>query len=111
MFHGGIPYNVQNLKWGIRLQQALHVPTSGIAHDALDQTEMIYQDIRKNAMQAYIKCKACYDKKANASKLKHADFVFVSQPKADHQEEKLFSTEFRWIGPFNIEKMVPNNLY
>ena len=31
---------------------------------------MIYQDVRKNAMQAYIKYKAFYGKKANVSKLK-----------------------------------------
>ena len=46
---------------------------------------MIHQDVRKKAMQAYIKYKAYYDKKANASKLKEADYVYVLQPKADHQ--------------------------
>ena len=44
-----------------------------MAQDFLDQTEMIHQDVRKNVMQAYIKYKAYYDKKAIASKLKEAD--------------------------------------
>ena len=56
---------------------------------------MIHQDIRKNPMQAYIKCKAYYDKKANASKLKEADYVYVLQPKADHQVSKILFTEFQ----------------
>ena len=82
-FHGRIPYNILDLKLGIRPQQQ-PVPTSQIARDVLDQTEKIHQDVRKNAMQAYIKHKAYYDKKATASKLKKADHVYVLQPKADH---------------------------
>ena len=57
VFHGRIPYNVLDLKLGIcPLQQP--IPTSQIAQDVLEQTEMIHQDVRKNAMQAYIKYKA-----------------------------------------------------
>ena len=76
VFHGRIPYNVLDLKLGIRPQQQ-PIPTSQIAQDVLEQTEMIHQDVRKNTMQAYIKYKAYYDKKANASKLKEADYVYV----------------------------------
>ena len=38
-----------------------------LAQDVFEQTERVYQDVRKNAMQAYIKNKASNDKKANAS--------------------------------------------
>ena len=62
-------------------------------------------------MQAYIKYKAHYDKKANASKLKEADYVYILQPKADHQGSKIPITEFRRIGPYIIEKVLPNNNY
>ena len=72
---------------------------------------MIYQDVRKNTMQAYIKYKAYYDKKANASKLKEADYVYILQPKADHQRSKIPFTEFRWMGPYIVEKVLPNNNY
>ena len=72
---------------------------------------MIHQDFGKNAMQAYIKSKAYYDKKANASKLKEAVYVYVLQPKADHQRSKTLFTEFRWMGPYIIEKVLPNNNY
>ena len=62
-------------------------------------------------MQAYIKNIAYYDKKANASQLKEADYVYVLQPKADHQGSKIPFTKFRWIGPYDIEKVLPNNNY
>ena len=65
---------------------------------------MIHQDVRNNAMQAYIKYKAYYVKKANASKLKETDYVYILQPKADHQGSKNPFTEFGWIGPYIIEK-------
>ena len=95
---------------GIRPQRQ-PIPTSQIAQDILEQTEMIHQDVRKNTMQAYIKYKAYYDKKANASKLKEADYVYILQPKADHQGSKIPFTEFRWVGPYIVEKVLPNNNY
>ena len=110
VLHGRIPYIILDLKPGIRPQQQL-IPTSQNAQDVLDLTEMIHQDVRKNAMQAYIKYKAYYDKKTNASKLKEAVYVYVLQPKADHQGSKNPFTEFRWIGPYFIEKVFPNNNY
>ena len=110
VFHGRIPYNVLDLKFGIRPQQQ-PIRTSQIAQDVLEQTEMIHQNVRKKIMQAYIKYKAYYDKKANASKRKAADNVYILQPKADHQGSKIPFTEFRWIGPYIIEKILPNNNY
>ena len=74
VFHGRIPYKVLDLKLGICPQQQ-PIPTSQIAQDVLEQTAMIHQDVRKDTMQAYIKYKAYYDKKANASKLTEADYV------------------------------------
>ena len=94
VFHGRIPYNVLDLKLGIRPQQQ-PIPTSQIAQEVLEQTEMIHQDVRKIIMQAYVKCKAYYDKKANASKHKEADYVYILQPKADHPDSKIPITEFR----------------
>ena len=95
---------------GIRPQQQ-PIPTSQIAQEVLEQTEMIHQDVRKNFMQAYIKYKAYYDEKANASKLKEADYVYILKPKADHRGSKITFTEFRWVGPYIIEKVLPKNNY
>ena len=110
VFHCRIPYNVLDLKLGIRPQQK-PILTLQIAQEVLEQTEMIHQDIRKNIMQAYIKYKAYYDKKAKASKLKEADYVYILQLKADHQGSKIPFTEFRWISLYIIEKVLPNNNY
>ena len=77
----------------------------------LEQTEIIFQDVRKNAMQAYIKYNAYYDEKTDASKLRQADYVYVLQPKANHQKNKVPFTDFRWIGPYIIEKFSLNNNY
>ena len=75
-----------------------------IAQEILEQTELITQDIRKNTMQGYIKYKAYYYKKANASKFQEAGYVYILHPKADHQGSKIPFTEFRWTGPYIIEK-------
>ena len=69
MFHGRILYNILENKGGIRAQK-IPSPDSQIAQDMLEQMELIFHDVRKNAMEAYIKYKAYYDKKVNASKLK-----------------------------------------
>ena len=110
VFHGRIPYNVLDLILENRPQQQ-PIPTSQIAQEVLEQTEMIHQYVRKNIMQAYIEYKAYYHKKANASKLKEADYVYILQPKADHQSSKIPFTEIQWIGPYVIEKVLPNNNY
>ena len=65
---------------------------------------MITQDVLNIAMPACIKYKACYDKKANAWKLKQNDFVYVLQPKADNQGSEIPFKEFRWIGPYIVDK-------
>ena len=108
--HGRIAYNILDLKMGIRPQKSPS-PDSQIAQDVLELTEMVFQYFRKNAMQAYIKFKSYYDKKANASNLKQTDYVYRLQPKADHQGSKIPYTDFRWIGPYIIEKVLPNNNY
>ena len=69
---------------------------------------MSFQEVRKNAMQAYIKYKAYYDRKTIASKLKPADYVYILQPKADHQGSKIPFRNFRRIGLYIIEKLLPN---
>ena len=62
-------------------------------------------------MQSYIKYKMYYDKKAKASPLKEKEYCFNFQPKADHQESKIPFRDFRWIGPYLVEKVLPNNNY
>ena len=91
--------------------QKIESPDSQIAQDVLQQTAMFFQDVRKNAMQAYIKYKAYYDKTANASKLKQTNYMHILQPKADHPGSRILFTDFRRFGPNIIEKVLPNNKY
>ena len=82
IFHGRFPYNILDLKLGIHPQQA-PIPSSQIAQDVLDQTQMIYQEVCRNATQAFVEYIAYYDKKANASKPKEPGYVYVLESKAD----------------------------
>ena len=49
VFHGRTPYKILDLKMSIRPQK-ISSPASEIAQDVLEQTEMIFQDVRRNAM-------------------------------------------------------------
>ena len=62
-------------------------------------------------MQSYIKHTKYYDKKAKASPLKEKDYCFILQPKADHQGSKIPFRDFQWLGPYLVEKVLPNNNY
>ena len=62
-------------------------------------------------MQSYLKYKEYYDRKAKAAPLSEQDFCFILQPKADNQGSKIPFREYRWIGPYRIEKVLPNDNY
>ena len=53
-FHGSIHYNVLDLKKGIRPPKK-PIPISQSAQDVLEERELIFQDILKNAIQASFK--------------------------------------------------------
>ena len=110
VFHGRVPYNVLNLKMGIHFQR-IPTPNSQTAEDVFKQTEVAFHDIRDSTMQAYIKYKAFYDKKANASKLKEQQYVYLLQPKADNHGSKIPFPDFWQIGPHIVEKALPNKKY
>ena len=52
VFHARITCKILDIKLRIRPQEQ-PFPTSQIAQDILDQTEIIHQGVRKNAMQAH----------------------------------------------------------
>ena len=57
VFHQRIPYKVLDFEMGIRPQK-IATANSQVAEDVLEQTELIFQDVCKNALPAYIKYKA-----------------------------------------------------
>ena len=66
---------------------------------------------KQNIMQSYIKYKEYYDRKAKAAPLKENEYCFVLQPKADNQGSKIPFRDYRWVGPFIVQKILPNENY
>ena len=110
VFHGRVPHNILDHKPGLHFKPNI-TPTTDFAEELLRRTKILYDKTKKNVMQSYIKYKKYYDKKAKASPLREKDYCFILQPKADHQGSKIPFRDFRWIGPFLVEKVLPNNNY
>ena len=49
--------------------------------------------------------------KAKTSPLHEKSYCYVLQSEADHQGSKTPSRAFRWIGPYVVEKVWPNESY
>ena len=108
VFHGRVPHNILDHKPGLRFNPNA-APTTDFAVELLRRTKVLYDKTKKNVMQSYIKYKENYDKEAKASPLKEKDYWYILQPKADHQGSKIPFRDFRWIGPYLVEKVLPNN--
>ena len=62
-------------------------------------------------MQSYLKYKEYYDRKAKAAPLQQNDYCFILQPIADHQGSQIPFREYRWIGPYIVEKVLSTENY
>ena len=62
-------------------------------------------------MHSYLKYKEFYERKSRAAPLKGSDHCFVLQPKADHQGSQIFFRDYCWVGPFIVQKILPNGNY
>ena len=110
IFHGRIPYNILDHKLGLNPNPTI-LPTTDFAEEFQRRTQILLDNTKKNIMQSYLKYKEYYDRKAKASPLKQNDYCFILQPIADHQGSKIPFREFRWIGPYIIEQVLPNENY
>ena len=110
VFHGRIPYNVLHHKLGNNPNKNF-LPTTEFAEELQQRTQILIDQTKKNIMQSYLKYKEYYDRKAKAAPLQEKDYCFVLQPKADSQGSKIPFRDFRWIGPFVVQKTLPNNNY
>ena len=108
--HGRVPHKILDHKLGLRFNPNI-APTTDLADELLRRTKILLDKTKKKVMQSYIKYKRYYDKKAKASPLKEKDYCFILQPKPDHQGSKIPSRDFRWIGPYLVEKVIPKNNY
>ena len=55
-------------------------------------------------MQSYLQYKEYYDRKAKAAPLKQNHYCLILQPITDHQGSKILFREYRWTGPYIVEK-------
>ena len=110
VFHGRIPFNILDHKLGNNPNEAI-VPTTEFAEEIQHRTKILLDQTKQNIMQSYLKYKEYYDRKAKAAPLKEKEFCFVLQPKADHQGSKIPFRDYRWTGPYIIEKTLPNENY
>ena len=109
IFHGRVPYNNLDHRLGLNPNPKI-TPTTDFAAEFQRRTQILIDKTKKNIMQSYLKYKEYYDRKAKAAPLER-DFCFILQPLADHQDSKIPFREFRWIGPYVIEKVLPNGNY
>ena len=110
VFHGRIPHNILDFKLGYN-PNSRFPPQTEVAEEVQRRIALLHEQTKKNIMQSYLKYKAYYDRKAKASPLTTEDYCFILNPKADTQATKIPFREFRWVGPYKIEKVLPNNNY
>ena len=110
VFHGRIPHNILDYKLGYN-PNPKYLPHTDVAEEVQRRMKILLDQTKKNIMQSYLKYKAYYDRKAKASPLETTDYCYVLNPKADTQATKIPFREFRWQGPYKVEKVLPNNIY
>ena len=109
VFHGRIPYNVLVLDHKLGNNPNTNFPDFG--EELQQRTKILIDQTKKIIMQSYLKYKEYYDRKAKATPLQEKGYCFVFKPKADSQGSKIPFRDFRWIGPFMVQKVLPNNNY
>ena len=111
VFHGRIPHNILDFKLGYN-PNPRYQPQTEVAEEVRRRIAPLHDQTKKNIMQSYLKYKAYYDRKAKTAPLTTEDYCFILNPKADTQATKLLPfSEFRWVGPYKVEKVLPNNNY
>ena len=110
VFHGRIPHNILDYKLGYN-PNPRYPPQTDIAEEIQKRMKILLDQTKKNIMQSYLRYKAYYDRKAKAAPLETTDYCYILNPKADTQATKIPFREFRWCGPYIIEKVLPNNNY
>ena len=110
VFPGRIIYNILDHKLGNNPNEQIN-PTTEFAEEIQNRTKLLIDKTKQNIIQSYIKYKEYYDRKAKAAPLKENEYCFVLQPKADNQGSKIPFRDYRWVGPFVIQKVLSNENY
>ena len=110
VFHGRIPHNILDYKLGYK-PNPRYQPQVDVAEEIQKRMKILLDQTKKNIMQSYLKYKAYYDRKAKAAPVETTDYCYILNPKADTQATKIAFREFRWCGPYKVEKVLPNKNY
>ena len=110
VFHGRIPYNVLDLKLGMKPKWKT-TPNSDIAEQLQKQIDEVRATTKDNIMMSYLKYKKYYDRKASAAPLKVNDYCYILNPTADNQSTKFAFEDCIWTGPYIVIKVLSNNNY
>ena len=110
IFHERIPYNILDHKLGLNPNPKV-LPTTDFADEFQRRTQILLDSTKKNIMQSSLKYKEYYDRKAKAAPLNEHDYCFILQPIADDQGSKIPFREYRWTGPYIVERILPNENY
>ena len=87
VFHGRIPYNVLDLKFGIRNERQ-PTATTNLEEDILHKTQEIKETVIKNLMQSYIRYKQYYDKKSKCSPSPRQRILLRTSSQSEHPEHQ-----------------------
>ena len=99
VFHGRIPYNVLDLKLGIKPKWKT-TPKSDIAEQLQKQIDEVRATSKDNIMLSHLKYEKYYDRKASAAPLNINDYCYTFNPKADNQSTKFAFQDCIWTGPY-----------
>ena len=110
VFHGRIPYNVLDLKLGIKPKWKT-TPNSDIAEQLQKQYNEVRATAKDNIMLSYLKYKKYYDRKASAAPLKVNDYCYILNPEADNQSTMFAFQDCIWTGPYIVIKVLSKNNY
>ena len=110
IFHRRISYNILAHKLGLNPNPKV-LPTTDFAEEFQRQTKIVIDSTEKSIMQSYLKYKDYYDRNDIATPLQKNCWCFILQPFADNQGSKIPFREYRWVGSYIVEKVLPNKTY
>ena len=108
VFHGRVPYNSLDLKFGNPLSPPRNAKDT---QSLVDNLNAKFKETHTNIIRAFHKYKAYYNRKAQASPLKVNDFVFSLNPKFSTQSEKISFNSFKREGPYKVVKVLTQSNY
>ena len=106
MFHIKVPYNIHDPKLGLKFDPNLEM-TPDFADEPLERTQALYDEAKKTSCCQTLK--KLISKNSKSFTTPEKDYWHNIRPKVDHQGSKKRFRAFKWIGPYVIEKVIPND--